>query len=103
MRSYLLPLLIGVVAGVIDILPMIKQKLDKYSISSAFVYHLIMPLIVYHLSIPIVWWLKGGLVYLISSIPILLLVAKDDKKSVPIIAATSVIIGTIVGIVLHLL
>lgn len=102
MKSYLIPLLIGIVAGTIDILPMMIQQLDKYSIRSAFVFHLIMPLIIYHLGIAIPWWIKGGLVYLVCSIPILLLVSKDDKKSVPIIAVTSTVIGTIVGVVLHL-
>ncbi len=99
MKNYLIPLLIGTTAGIIDILPMIKQKLDKYSIRSAFAYHLIMPLIVFHLETAIPWWIKGGLVYLVCSVPILLLVANDDKKSIPIIAVTSVIIGTIVGLV----
>lgn len=101
MKNYIIPVLIGIVVGIIDVLPMIKQKLDKHSIRSAFAYHLIMPLLLFHLNIAIPWWLTGGLVYLVCSVPILLLVSKDEKKSVPIIAVTSVIIGTIVGVIFH--
>lgn len=103
MENYLIPLLIGLIAGAIDVLPMIKQKLGKHSICSAFAYHVIMPFIIFHLTIGITWWIRGGLVYLVCSIPILLLVSKDDKKSIPVIAATSVIIGTIVGVIFHFL
>lgn len=101
MKNYIIPLLMGIGAGIIDVIPMVKQKLDRYSINSAFAFHLIMPLIIFNLKIGIPWQIKGGLVYLICSIPILLLVAKDDKKTVPIIAGSSAIIGTFVGVVLH--
>lgn len=37
MRETLLTLLIGAIAGSIDVLPMIKMKLDKYSASSALI------------------------------------------------------------------
>lgn len=35
--NFLLTLLIGIVAGVIDVLPMIKMKADRYSTLSAFI------------------------------------------------------------------
>ena len=31
MKEFLLTLLIGIIAGTIDVLPMIKMKLDRYS------------------------------------------------------------------------
>jgi hypothetical protein len=91
----------GIAAGTIDILPMIKMKIDKYSILSAFLFHLIAPFILYSLETDIIFWLKGGLVYLLLAIPTIVLVAKDDKKSVPIMCGSSLIIGTIIGAVQH--
>lgn len=41
MDRLLLSLLIGIVAGIIDIIPMIIKKLPKYSTCSAFVYYLV--------------------------------------------------------------
>lgn len=34
--------LLGIVVGAIDVLPMIKMKLDKYSIASAFIFYFIL-------------------------------------------------------------
>ncbi len=47
--NFLLTLLIGIIAGVVDVLPMIKMKVDKYSCLSAFVYYLIIPFIIFEI------------------------------------------------------
>lgn len=101
MKLCLTPLIIGIILGVIDILPMIKQKLDNYAISSAFVFHLIMPIIVANINLPIVWWLQGGLLYIICCIPTVILAAKEDKKAAPIILITTSILGTLAGVMIH--
>lgn len=98
----LLIIVIGVVAGIIDILPMLKMKIDRYSTASAFVFHLIAPFFVYAVSAFIPFWL-GGAVYVVLALPVLILVAKEDKKSVPIMAVSSLVIGTIAGLLLGLL
>ena len=47
MRTFSLTLVTGPSFGLIDILPMLKMKLDKFSILSAFVFYLIAPFVVY--------------------------------------------------------
>lgn len=101
MTNYVMPLVVGFIAGLVDIMPMIRLKLDRRSISSAFAFHLIMPVIVFNSTIILPWWFKGGLIYLICCVPILFLVGKDDRKSLPIIALTSTVIGTVVGFIFH--
>ena len=96
-------LLIGVVAGALDILPMVKRKLDPYSIASAFVFHLIAPFFVYDTVLPLPALLQGGLVYLLFALPVAILAAKDDKKAAPIMLVTSLVIGMIAGQLIHLL
>lgn len=102
MKEFFVPLLIGVVAGVIDVLPMIKMKLDNYSKSSAFVHYLIAPFIILNTGLfGMAWWLKGGVLNLLLAIPVIILAAKEDKKSAMPMAVTSVVLGTAIGIAVH--
>lgn len=105
MKFILFTLLIGIVAGIIDILPMIKMKLDKYSIISAFVYYLIMPFIVFNIDWfgAELWWLRGGVVALLLAIPTIILVLKDDKKAPISMVVMSIVLGTLVGVAGHFL
>lgn len=100
--NFIITLLIGAVAGAIDVAPMIKMKLDKFSIASAFVYYLILPFVIFGLSwFGDLWWLRGGVVALLLALPVIILVAKEDKKSPIAMTVMSVILGTIIGIVGH--
>jgi hypothetical protein len=104
MKNILLTVLIGSIVGIIDILPMIKMKLDKYAILSAFIFYFIMPFIIYNLEIlENLWWLKGGLVTFVLSIPTVIIISKADKKSIIPISSMAIILGTCIGIAGHLL
>lgn len=100
--NFFLTLLIGIVAGIIDILPMIKMKIDKYACLSAFLYYLILPFVIFGINwFGNLWWLKGGIVAILMAIPVIILVAKEDKKSPIAMAIMSIILGTIIGLVGH--
>lgn len=100
MKEILLTLLVGIIAGIIDIAPMIKMKLDKYAILSAFTFYFVMPFIIYNLNfINNLWWLKGGLITLVLSIPTTILIAKADKKGCIPVIIMSILLGTIIGII----
>ncbi len=102
--NFLLTLLIGIIAGVVDVLPMIKMKVDKYSITSAFVYYLIVPFVIYGINwFGNLWWLRGGIVSILMAIPVIILVAKEDKKSPIAMTIMSIILGSIIGIAGHFL
>lgn len=104
MNDIFLTLLIGIVAGVIDVLPMIKMKIDKYSTVSAFIFYLIMPFIVFYTKLfDTIWYVKGGLVAFLIALPTIIVVARDDKKSAIPMVIMSLILGSIVGIVGHYL
>ncbi len=78
---------------------MIKMKIDKYAISSAFVFYLIMPFIIFNTTLfGMAWWLKGSVITVVLALPIVILVAKTDKKSTPLILSMSILLGTIIGI-----
>lgn len=102
--NFLLTLLIGIVAGLIDILPMIKMKVDRHSILSAFIYYLIVPFIIFGIDwFGNIWWLKGGVVSILIAIPVIILVLKEDKKSPIAMTVMSIVLGSIIGIVGHFL
>lgn len=61
---------------------MIKMKVDKYSTLSAFVYYLIVPFVIFGINwFGDLWWLRGGIVSILMATPVIILVAKEDKKS----------------------
>ena len=100
MEVFLLTLLTGAVFGMIDILPMLKMKLDKHAIISAFVFYLIVPFIIYNTNLfEMAWWLKGGVITLLLAMPVIVLVAKEGLKGAIPIAAMSIILGTLIGLV----
>jgi Ca2+/Na+ antiporter len=90
--------MMGVIAGVVDILPMLKMKIDRYSVTSAFVFHVIAPFILSAIKFPVSCWINGGAVYTLLALPVIILVAKNDKKSVPIMIVSSLVIGTAIGL-----
>ena len=58
MDKLLFSAIIGLVAGVIDIIPMIMQKLPRYSTVSAFFHYFFVSIIILNVDIPhIPWWL----------------------------------------------
>ena len=102
MTTFLFTLLIGLLGGLIDVLPMIKMKMDKYSNFSAFVHYLIAPFIIFSIEWGLPWWLKGGLLNLLLAIPVIILAAKDDKKSIIPMTIMSIVLGTLMGVVGYL-
>jgi hypothetical protein len=104
MNILLLSVIIGIVAGIIDIIPMIIQKLEKRASISAFLQYFFVSIIIVNIDLPhVVWWLQGGLISVALSLPVVVLVAAKDKKAVPIIITIAAILGTLIGVAGHYL
>ena len=102
MDTLLLSAIIGIVAGLIDIIPMIIQKLDKRATISAFLQYFFVSIIIVNIDLPhIVWWLQGGLISVALTLPVVFIVSTSDKKAIPIILMMSAILGTLIGIAGH--
>lgn len=99
MDTLLLSILIGLVTGAIDVAPMIAKKLPKSASISAFLQYLFLSIIIVNIDLPhISWWLEGGIISLMMSIPIVIIIAQSDKKSIPIIIANAIVLGTLISI-----
>jgi hypothetical protein len=104
MDKLLLSAIIGLAAGIVVVIPMIVQKLPKYSTTASFFYYFFISIIIVNIDLPYLpWWLQGGLISFVMMIPILIHVGHTDKKPVPIITVNSIVIGTLIGIAGHFL
>ncbi|GAB1483357.1 hypothetical protein MASR2M78_21730 [Treponema sp.] len=102
MKTLFLSMVIGIVAGVIDIIPMILQKLEKRATISAFLQYFFVSIVIVNIDLPgIVWWAQGGLISLALAIPVIIIVSGNDRKAIPIIASMAIILGTLIGIAGH--
>jgi hypothetical protein len=99
MENIILTLIIGIAAGIIDIIPMIIQKMDKYSIISAFVQWMVVTFVILNIDFGVANWLKGLIVAVLMAAPIAILVAKKELKSIIPIFVMSAVLGSIVGFV----
>lgn len=99
MNDIFIALTIGIVAGIIDIIPMIIQKLNKSATISAFIHWVVLGLIIPYVNWDIASWLKGSIVALLTAIPIMIIVYSQDKKAIIPMTAFSIILGAGVGIV----
>ena len=99
MDTLLLSAIIGIVAGAIDVTPMVIQKLDKRATISAFLQYFFGSIIIVNIDLPhVVWWLQGGLISVALALPVVVIVASEDKKAIPIILTMAAILGTLIGV-----
>ena len=97
MKKLLIVLLIGASAGIVDIIPMIMQKLCLYSITSAFIHWLVLSILINYLQLGLKGWLKGLVVGELATLSIVVLVAKYTPGAVPPILIMTAILGSLVG------
>ncbi len=97
MKNIFIALIIGLSAAVIDVVPMIIQRIDKTACISAFIQWVVLGLIIPYVNWDIQPWLKGLIIAELAALPILVLVfAKEPKSIIPIIIF-SAILGAVVG------
>lgn len=104
MNILLFSVLVGLGAAILDVLPMVVKKLDKSFCISAFLQYLFAGIIIVNIDIPhVVWWLEGILVSLAMAMPIVVLIAKTEKKSIPVILGNAVVLGVLISLAAHYL
>ncbi|MBN2401303.1 MAG: hypothetical protein JXN64_02790 [Spirochaetes bacterium] len=104
MKTLLISMVVGIMAGVLDILPMIIQKMNKRAIISAFLQYFFVSIIIINIDLPgIAWWLKGSIISFALALPIIIIVSDQDKKAAPIIGIMAIILGALIGIAGHYL
>ena len=97
MHTILIALLIGLVAGLIDVIPMIIQKLDKTSCISAFIHYFVLGIIIPFVNWDMEPWLKGMIIALLMSLPVMVIVYSKDKKAILPMIIFALILGAGIG------
>jgi len=104
MNSIIGSIIIGIVAGAFDVFPMILKKMDKSACISAFIQYVVAAFIIVHTDIPgLSWWIEGALISLLMAVPIMLIVAKNDSKAVPVITMNAIALGLLISLASHYL
>jgi hypothetical protein len=98
MNDFLIAIVIGLVAGLIDAIPMMIQKLNKRDTICAFVHYFVLGLIIPFVSWDIAPWLKGIIICFLSAIPVMIGVYPTDKRAIIPITVFSLILGAGIGI-----
>ena len=97
MKKIYLALCTGVVAGIIDIIPMVIMQLNYYSLASAFVHWIILGFVITYIECGFSGWLKGLVIAVVLAVPICILLMQNDVTSVPPVLVMSVILGSFIG------
>ncbi len=103
MHLVLIGLCVGAGAGILDILPMLLRRMPARAVESAFVQWLALGLIIAHVRSPLPQWASGLAVGFLCSLPIVLIVSDSEPGSVPIILATSALLGSLCGLAIALI
>jgi hypothetical protein len=98
MSRLLISVLIGAVAGVIDVGPMIAQKLSKHACLSAFVHWVLLGVLISYVRLPLPAWLNGVVIAVLACLPVAILVSEREPKSTIPILSMSVVLGAAVGV-----
>lgn len=97
MKQYLLSILIGIIIGTIDILPMILRKLDKMFIFSAFSMWLIAGILITKTDFTSYGFLNGIILASLLALPLLFLIIRLDRNAIPQIIITTIFLGALLG------
>lgn len=97
MKSYLISLLIGLTAAVIDIVPMIIRRMDNFFIISAFFVWIVLGIFIPKINFVSISFLNGIIVSVLFVLPMAFLIYKLDPKGLPIVIVTTIILGCGVG------
>jgi hypothetical protein len=98
MNDYLIAVLIGLIAGLIDVIPMIIMKLEKAANISAFTHYFVLGLIIPFVNWDLSPWITGVIISFLSTLPIMIIVFGKDKKAIIPMIMFSLILGAGIGL-----
>lgn len=99
MKNILIALAIGIIAGIIDIFPMLKQKVPKFSIYYIFAQWVFIGLIIPFVSWEMQPWLKGLIIGVLGMAPAAIIAYHRNRKRVLSILLYAMPLGAAIGIV----
>lgn len=90
-------LLLGLLAAVVDVVPMAIQGLGWHECVSAFLHWTGLGIIMAYLRMPLPGWMAGAAVGILSGIPVAVLILRFDPPALAPITISSVLLGAGLG------
>ena len=97
MSNILLGIILGCIAGIIDVIPMLLQKLSWDANLSAFSLWVVAGFMISTSSLRLPSALKGIVISFLILIPLLFIIARKDIKSLIPITIMTLILGSLLG------
>lgn len=97
MKNVFISLIIGISAGIIDVAPMLIQKMDRSACISAFIQWIVLGLIIPFVDWNMRSWLKGMLIGVLAALPVMVLIFEKEPASIIPVFLFSAILGAAVG------
>lgn len=98
MDHFTLSLAVGAVAGALDVIPMIAQKLSVRSCLSAFCTYFFATIIIFYSDLPYLpWWADGMGVALMVAIPAATVGSGKESRPVPTLL-NAVLVGFLISV-----
>lgn len=97
MNNIFIGILLGIAAGILDVIPMTAQKLPWDAKISAFCLWVVVGFMVATSSLQMPGVLKGLLISFLVLLPVLIIIAWKDSKSIPPIIIMTTVLGTLLG------
>lgn len=98
MNNFLIAVLIGLTAGLIDVIPMTIMKLEKIANLSAFTHYFVLGLIIPFVDWNLDPWITGMIISFLSALPVMIIVFPKDKKSLIPMTVFSIVLGAGIGL-----
>ncbi|KYG62432.1 hypothetical protein AZI86_16500 [Bdellovibrio bacteriovorus] len=98
MYAVLIALFFGILAGLIDILPMIKNKnIPRVSIASLFAQWVFIGLLIPFVSWDMAPWFKGAVIGFLGMIPTMIVTSQRNPKATLPTAICGLLLGAAIG------
>lgn len=101
MNRWVIGVSVGVVAGVVDVIPMIFQRLPWEASASAFVFWVVGGILISLVQLPVPGIIKGVVVQGLALMPIAILVAAKEPASLVPMSIMTVILGGAAGFIIE--
>ncbi len=100
----MLSLCVGAAAGLLDVIPMLAQRLALRSCLSAFCTYLFAAVIIFHSNLPYLpWWADGMAVTLMMALPVVLSFTGKERKATPVVLLNALVFGLLIAVAEHFL
>ena len=99
MDRFTLSVCVGVVAGLLVVIPMFMQRASARSCFAFFLVYLFASVLIFYSNLPYLpWWADGMGVALMLSLPLILGSTGKESRSVPLLLLNALLLGFLISV-----